>query len=88
MIFLGHETLYWCTVQTSVATQANSSTATQADSVIATQKVVAVTLVEGADVELPPVPPSKVSKTGASNGREKFVVLESFWKNKGRKGCH
>ena len=26
----------------------------------------------------PPVPPSKVSKTSASNGREKFVVLESF----------
>nr|XP_023901326.1 zinc finger BED domain-containing protein RICESLEEPER 1-like [Quercus suber] len=76
----------------SVSTQADGSTAMQADgstaaevdgataTATATQEVAAATQVEATDGELPPIPPSVVSKTG--NGRKKSLAWNHFEKVK------
>ena len=69
-------------VDGSTATQVDGSTATQADGAIATQEVAVATQAKAIDAELPPIPPSKVSKTSTSNGRKKSLVWNHFEKVK------
>ncbi|KAL0002324.1 hypothetical protein SO802_016105 [Lithocarpus litseifolius] len=66
-----------------VSTQADGSTATQVDNSTATHiDDAAVTQAEATDGELPPVPPSIVSKTSTGNGRKKSLVWNHFEKVK------
>ena len=57
-----------------------------ADGAIAIPEVVAATQAKSIDVELPPVPPNKVSKTGTDNGRKKSLVWNHFEKVKIEEG--
>ena len=68
----------------STAIQVDGSTATQADGATATttQEAVIATQAKATDGELPPVPPSVVSKTGTGNGRKKSLALNHFEKVK------
>ena len=63
-------------VDGSTAIQVNGSTATQADgdTTTTTQEVTIATQAEATDGELPPVPPSVVSKTSTGNGRKKSLA--------------
>ena len=71
-------------VDGSTAIQVDGSIATQADGATATttQEAVIATQAKATDGELPPVPPSVVSKTGTGNGRKKSLALNHFEKVK------
>ncbi|XP_075671983.1 zinc finger BED domain-containing protein RICESLEEPER 2-like [Castanea sativa] len=64
----------------SSTTQLDGSTATQANGATTTQEVATATQAEATNGELPPVPPSVVSKTG--NGRKKSLAWNHFEKVK------